>query len=136
MTEENAMLSQIARAKVVAAFAAGRVSDYAELLKLELAEYRRNVVLGMVGWIALVICGLACAAFISVAIIVTYWDSPYRVQAAWGIAALWGVLALASWGLARAANRDRPVFTTLTEELSLDLAAIRGMGAKGDRDGH
>ncbi|SOE47507.1 hypothetical protein ANDA3_0885 [plant metagenome] len=132
------MLSQIARARVVAAFATGRISDYAELLKLELVEYRRSVVLGMVGWIALVVCGLACAGFISVAVIVSYWDSAYRVQAAWGIAALWGVLALASWGLARAANRDRPVFSTLSEELNLDLAAIRGAGAgdKGDRHDH
>ncbi|MEI2418222.1 phage holin family protein [Orrella sp. JC864] len=119
------MLGRIARARAIALFAAARASDYAELLKLEIVQYRKALVRSLVGCIALAFCGLVTASFVSVAVIVTYWETAMRVQVAWLVAGAWFLLSLVALWLARAVLKEQPPFAALGEQLQLDLQAIR-----------
>ena len=126
------MWGRLARAKTIATFASWRVGDYAELLKIEIAQYRKALVLSMVGLIALALCGLATAAFVSVAVLVTYWETDIRIQVAWGIAACWAILALAALWLARRISHEEQPFATLAEQLRLDIEAVKGKESDAD----
>lgn len=126
------MFARLARARTIATFASWRVGDYAELLKLEVAQYRKALVLSMVGLVALALCGVATGAFVSVAVLVTYWDTPIRVPVAWAIAAVWAVLAIvAAWLASRVTREDQP-FATLADQIRLDIEAVKGRDADVD----
>lgn len=119
------MLRQIGRLKSIAQFVGGRVGPYGELLKLELALYRQSLVITILGYVGLALCTLFAATFISVAILVTYWDSPARTAVAWYLAGGWVLLGLASYLVGRITSPKGEPFSELVEQLRLDVDAIR-----------
>ena len=68
--------------------------DRMELLSIEWrAQKKQLIALSLVG---LVTAGLTIVALtiVSAAIVISYWDTPQRVHAAWIVAAVWGALWL------------------------------------------
>ena len=129
------VLRQIGRFKAIAQFVGGRVGPYGELLKLELALYRQSLIATILGYVGLVLCALFAATFISVAILVTYWDSTSRTAVAWYLAGGWQfagayvalavLLGLVSYLVGRMTSPKGEPFNELLEEVRLDVDAIR-----------
>lgn len=119
------MFAKLARARLIAAFSAQRLSDYSQLLRVELSEFRYEIIRAVAGYVILGIAGLLCLAFLSVAIIVTAWDSDARTLTAWLVCLAWALLAIAGFAYAQNALKPPQPFATLNDEISQDLQLIR-----------
>jgi uncharacterized membrane protein YqjE len=92
-----------------------------ELAQLEWAVERRRLTQSIAGLLILALGAVLGMVFVGVAVIVTWWDTDYRVTAAWLVFAaymLLGLLGLIMWRLA-AMRRDQR-FSALRAELAAD----------------
>lgn len=121
------------RAKQVALFAGNRVAEYIELFTLEFALYRTALITTLAAYIAMVFCAIFAAAFLSVAILVSYWGTDHRVTAAWVIFGVWCLLSIVAFVIAKRAAPDTAPQSALSEQLKLDLETIRGNYGHADR---
>ncbi|WP_176461443.1 phage holin family protein [Bordetella genomosp. 1] len=117
--------ARLARLSLAARFAAGRIGQYGELLHLELALYRQSLVRSLIALVALVFAGLGAAAFLSIAVLVHYWETPWRRTTGWAIAGVWIGVAVISLLLARRNAPDGLPFQSLGTQLRLDAQALR-----------
>ncbi|CAP44188.1 phage holin family protein [Bordetella petrii] len=120
------MISErLRRLRHIAEFAAERGGDYLELAGIELSLYRSALVTTVLGCVALLFCALGTLAFISVAIVVNFWDTEYRKLVAWLVAGAWLLISLIALAVAnRNAPRASP-FAELSRQVRLDTAAAR-----------
>lgn len=110
----------------VAQFAGVRLGNYVELALLELALYKAALVRSIVAFVVMAVCGIFALAFLSVAALVTFWDTAYRVQAAWWIFGVWCALSLVAFFVAKSATPADGPTSTVSDQIKKDLAAIRG----------
>lgn len=77
------------RLRIAAGEGALAAEDRVHLLQLGLADARQR--LGVILGLAIAVIGLTtvAVAVLSVAIVVHFWDTPYRITAAWIVAAVW-----------------------------------------------
>ena len=68
--------------------------------------------------------GLIFACFLSVALIVSAWDSPHRTAVAWAVCCAWGVLALSGLWYARKAISGPPPFQLVEAALARDYTSL------------
>lgn len=120
-----ALQARLARVTVLARFAAGRLGQYAELLHIEMAMYRQSLVRSLIALVALVLTGMGAAAFISIAALVHFWDTPWRRMTAWIIAGVWFAIALISFLIVRRGVPDGLPFQSLGEQMRLDADTLR-----------
>lgn len=117
---------RLAYYKRLAQFAGVRVGNYVELGLLEVALYKDAVIRSIVAYVAMLFCVLFALAFLSIAVLVTYWHTDARITVAWWIFGVWLAMALIALVYAkRAAPHDAPA-SILSEQIKLDLQAIRG----------
>ncbi|MYZ44042.1 phage holin family protein [Schauerella aestuarii] len=121
------------RAKQVALFAGNRVAEYIELFTLEFALYRTALITTLAAYIAMVFCAIFAAAFLSVAILVSYWGTDHRVTAAWVIFGVWCLLSIIAFVIAKRAAPDSAPQSALSEQLKMDMETIRGNYGHADR---
>lgn len=109
--------------------------DRAELLRFAWEDEKKRLrsMLGLV--IAVVGLTTIAIALLSVAIVVHFWDSPYRVTAAWLVAAVWLGLWLASViALLSMSGKPSTSFEPLRHEWERDREWLRhsfGSGRRG-----
>lgn len=120
------LTATLTRYKRIAEFAASRLGDYAELCSLELVTYRSALVSMVSAYVAMVFCAIFALGFFSLAVLVSFWDSEHRVIAAWGIFVAWLLLALIAFLVARKSTPDVAPQSLLSQQIKLDLDAIRG----------
>lgn len=126
---------RLRRLRRLAAFAAERSGDYVELVGIELSLYRSALVATVISSVALVFCGLGTLGFISVAAIVSFWDTEHRKLAAWLVAGAWLLITLISLAIStRSAPKASP-FAELSHQVRLDTAAARSHYAQDDHTG-
>lgn len=116
--------SKIASWRNVGRFCARRASDYAELLRIELAETKSRIMNEIVAMVVLAIGALFTLSFVCIAIIVTAAKTDYVVQVAWGVAGVWILVTLVA-ALVMRAQRPAEPFRTLRTEVERDLQAIK-----------
>ena len=120
------MLNRYRRFKLIASFANARRSDYAELASAEWSQLSGSLLKAIVGAGLAVLGLLFFLAFLSIAAIVTAWESDWRVLTAWLVAAAWLLVSVAGGvGIVMATRRLHP-FGRIRDELSKDLVVIRG----------
>jgi hypothetical protein len=83
-------------------FVRDRLPHYGPLLADDLHHFRDELVRATVGAGVSAVAGLIFAGFLSLAVIVTAWDT-HRVLAAWLVCLAWAVLAVAGLSYARRA---------------------------------
>lgn len=121
---------RLRRIRHLAEFAIERSGDYVELVGLELSLYRSALVTTLIGCVALLFCALGTLAFVSVAAVVTFWDTEYRLLTAWLVAGAWLLITLIALVVAtRNAPKTSP-FAELSRQVRLDTAAARSQYAK------
>lgn len=114
---------RVRRLRIAAGEGALAAQDRVQLIQLAWADEKKRLqrVLGLV--IAVIGLTTIAIALLSVAIVVHFWDTPYRVTAAWAVAAVWCGLWLAAV-LALLAQLRAPseAFEPARREFERDLA--------------
>ncbi|MPS78517.1 MAG: phage holin family protein [Achromobacter sp.] len=110
---------------LIAKFAAERTGDYVELVGIELSLYRGALISTLISGVALVFCALGTLGFVSVAAIVSFWDTEHRRLAAWLVAGAWLIVTLISLAIARHNAPKGSPFAELSHQVRLDTAAAR-----------
>ncbi|MBU1440178.1 MAG: phage holin family protein [Gammaproteobacteria bacterium] len=90
--------SRLRRLKIAAGETAMAAKDRMQLLRLVANEEKKRLVMGLALSIVLIGLTTITVALVSVAIVVHFWDTPYRVTAAWCVAGFW----VALWVIAAA----------------------------------
>ncbi|MDR6378140.1 putative membrane protein YqjE [Paraburkholderia caledonica] len=98
--------------------------DYAELLALELEEAKGRLVREVIAMVVLAVAAMFTLSFLCVAIIVTAWNTPYVISVAWGVAAAWLVISIATFAMMKAQKPVEPLHV-LRDEVSHDLEALK-----------
>ncbi len=119
------MFSAIRKAKILIPFFYERLGDYAELARMDLVQFRNETIHSLAGVVISAAALLLLLSFISVAAIVTEWDTPHRILTAWLVVLGWGVFAAAAVYLARRWMSGSPPFAHVGSAISSDLAAIK-----------
>jgi uncharacterized membrane protein YqjE len=63
-------------------------------------------------------------SFLCVAIIVSAWNTPYVVAVAWGVAAAWLLISIATFAMMKTQKPAEPLHV-LRDEMSSDLEALK-----------
>lgn len=119
------MISALHKSKQLYLISLDRVSDYFDLLRVELKIHEHNIALRIAGFAIGALFALLAIVFLGLAIIVSFWDSPYRGLAAWFVVLLYGGIAGISLNLALKHFRSSPLANSLRTELQRDLAVIK-----------
>jgi uncharacterized membrane protein YqjE len=118
--------SQLRRLRILVGEGALAAEDRAELLRFAWEDEKKRLrsMLGLV--IAVVGLTTIAIALASVAIVVHLWDTPYRATAAWWVAAVWGVLWLASvLALLSMTGKPSTAFEPVRHEFERDREWLR-----------
>lgn len=119
------MFETIKKARQVGAIALERLDDYLALLKLSAQIQGRNLKGRMVSLAVVALFGILSLIFLGLAIIVTCWDTPYRVMAAWGVVALYALVAFGAYLAGPPRESPASTFDTLRDELQQDIKLMK-----------
>ncbi|CAM3992955.1 phage holin family protein [Bordetella muralis] len=127
------MISErLKRIRHLAEFVIERSGDYLELAGMELSLYRSALVTTLISSVALLFCALGTLAFISVATIVSFWDTDNRLLVAWLVAGAWLLITLIALTIAARNAPKNALFSELSHQVRLDAAAARSHYAQDD----
>lgn len=113
-------------ARGVAAEGADALAERLELAALEWRELRRRSLLLLIGGLLLGVLVLLTLFVGSLAVVVHFWDSGYRLHAAWGVAGFWLLASLVlAVVLVQTARRAPAAFALSREELARDWALAK-----------
>jgi uncharacterized membrane protein YqjE len=119
------MFLSIRRAKILLPFLNQRLGDYAQLARLDLTTFRDEMINAIVGAAIGAASSLFLVCFLCVAVLVTAWDTPYRIHVAWLICIAWCLLTVACAYLARRLMKGSSPFENMVSEIARDLSAIK-----------
>ena len=119
------MFGRVRRVRSVVNFVRDRVPHYGPLLTDDLHHFRDELVRATVGAGVSAVAGLIFVGFLSLAVIVTAWDSNYRRLVAWLVCLIWAGLALGGLSYARRAVLSAPrPFRLVSAAISRDYARL------------
>jgi hypothetical protein len=119
------MFDGVKKAKILIPFFSQRIADYAELARLDLITFRNEMIAAIVGAAVGVASLLLLLCFICIALLITEWDTSYRILTAWLIALAWALVAAGGALLAWFMMKGTSPFKNITSEMSLDLAVVK-----------
>jgi uncharacterized membrane protein YqjE len=114
------------KSKTISMIALDRVSDYLDLLKVEMKIRENELLLRLAGYAVAALFGFLATVFFGLAIIVSFWDSDFRALAAWFVVILYAGIAGISVRLCMKHFRPQTSLTsTLRSELRRDIDVIK-----------
>jgi len=118
------MFRRVPRVKSILQFLRERAPHYGPLARDDLHKFRDEIVKASVGASISAAAGLIFACFLSVAVLVSAWDSPHRTAVAWAVCCGWGILALSGvWYARKAISGPRP-FQLMAAALARDYTSL------------
>jgi hypothetical protein len=126
------MFSRVHQAKSILEFLRERAPHYGPLARDDLHKFRDEIVKASVGASISAAAGLIFACFLSVAVIVSAWDGPHRIAAAWAVCCGWGVLALGGLWYARKAISGPPPFKLMAAALARDYVSLLAVADRAE----
>lgn len=118
-------LHTLRKSKQLSMIALDRVGDYFELLKIETKLSEQELVTRVVGYAVAGLFGLLATVFLGLAIIISFWDSPYRALAAWFVVVLYAAVAGISLRMGMNHVRSQSIADTVRTELRRDIEVIK-----------
>jgi uncharacterized membrane protein YqjE len=119
-------LHTLQKSKTLSRIALDRVSDYLDLLKVEMKIRENEFVLRLAGYAVAGLFGLLATVFLGLAIIVSFWDSDYRALAAWFVVVLYaGIAGVSLWLCMKHFRPHESIGSTLRTELHRDIEVIK-----------
>jgi uncharacterized membrane protein YqjE len=118
------MVTKARRAQEVFRFMRINAPAYLRLFRSDLHIFQAELIRTSVGLLIGAVAGLLFVSFLSIALLVSAWETQYRLAAAWGVSAGWLLMAIAGLIFARRALRAPAPFANIIQLLQQDLAAI------------
>lgn len=116
--------SNLSRWRNVGQFCIERIADYSELIALEVDDTKKRLVREVGAFIVMALAALFALSFLCIAVIATAWGTPYFLTVVWGVVALWIVVTLIAFLVARAQKLSEPLHI-VQAEIRSDLDALR-----------
>lgn|SRR5687768_7018935 len=121
------MFETIKKAKQVGAITLERVGDYLELLKISAEIQGQNLKRRVIGYVVVGLFSVLSLIFVGLAVIITCWDTPYRLVSAWGVAAFYALTAFVVYFATPSRADSVSAFDTVREELQQDIKLMKDM---------
>src|SRR5258707_14194582 len=118
------MFRRVHEVRSILQFLRERAPHYGPLARDDIHKFRDEIVKASVGASISAAAGLIFACFLSVAVIVSAWDSLHRTAVAWAVCGGWGVLALGGLGYARKAISGPPPVPLMAAALARDYTSL------------
>lgn len=119
------MFSALHKSRQLYLITLDRVTDYVDLLKVEMRLREYQLAFRMAGFAVALLFALLATIFFGLAIIISFWDTAFRGLAAWGVVILYGAIAGFSLYYCIRHFRSPPLGATLRNELQRDLNVIK-----------
>ncbi|WP_158590448.1 phage holin family protein [Noviherbaspirillum cavernae] len=119
------MFWALRKSRLLSALAMDRMTDYMDLLRVEVKIREHDIGVKVVGFAVAGLFALLATIFLGLAVIVTFWDSPYRAAAAWSVVLLYGVIAAICVGICMKHFQSQSIATSLRGELQRDIDIIK-----------
>jgi uncharacterized membrane protein YqjE len=119
------MFETIRKSKEISVIAKDRLGDYFELLRIEMKLQGRELGILALGSVVGAVFALIAVVFLGFAIIVSFWDTEYRVLAAWLVVALYAVIAGVSISVGLKHKPSGSALATLRNELRRDVDLVK-----------
>jgi hypothetical protein len=119
------MFHGIRKARILLPFFNQRLADYAELARLDLITFRNEMIAAIVGAAVGVASLLLLLCFICIALLITEWDTPYRILTAWLVAIAWALVAAGCALVARFMMKRTSPFQNIAAEMALDISVVK-----------
>ena len=118
------MVNEARRAREVFRFIRTNSPAYLRVFHSDLHSFWNELVRTLAGLMVGAVAGLLFVSFLSVALLVSSWETKLRLVAAWGLAGGWLLIALVGLLYARRALRAPMPFANFTQLLQKDLEFI------------
>ncbi len=119
------MFETIKKARQLAAIALERLDDYLELLKVSAEFQGQNFMKRVISALVVALFAILSLIFLGAAVIVTCWDTPYRVASAWGVAGFYALIAFGIYIVNPGRTDSASAFDTLRSELQQDVKLMK-----------
>lgn len=119
------MLQVLRKSKQVSVIVLDRIGDYLALARIELKIQSHDFFIRVVSYSAAALCAIFTIFFFAVAILISFWDTTYRIIAAWSVVILFIIASAAGIALARKHGRKYNGLSYLREELKRDAQLLR-----------
>jgi uncharacterized membrane protein YqjE len=119
------MFETITKARQLGAIALERVGEYLELLKISAEIQGQNLMRRVVGYAIAALFVVLSFIFLGLAIIITCWDTPYRVLSAWSVAGLYSLVAFVVYIGTPSRADSVSAFDTVRDELQQDIKLMK-----------
>ncbi|ADU37922.1 phage holin family protein [Variovorax paradoxus] len=117
---------RIRQLRIAAAEGALAAEDRVQLLRMAWEDEKQRLKLMLVLVVAVLGLTTVTVALLSVAVVVHFWETPYRITAAWSVAGVWVVLWLAAVvGLLQTLRNASNSFTPARQEFERDWAWVQ-----------
>ncbi|WP_440534161.1 phage holin family protein [Variovorax sp. YR566] len=130
--------ARIRRLRIAAAEGALAAEDRVQLLRMAWEDEKQRLKLMLVFSLAVLGLTTVTVALLSVAVVVHFWETPYRITAAWSVAGVWIVLWLAAAvGLLLTLRNASNSFVPARQEFERDWAWVQdsfGLGKDPEQD--
>ncbi|UVH54925.1 phage holin family protein [Variovorax paradoxus] len=130
--------ARIRRLRIAAAEGALAAEDRVQLLRMAWEDEKQRLKLMLVFSLAVLGLTTVTVALLSVAVVVHFWETPYRITAAWSVAGVWIVLWLAAAvGLLLTLRNASNSFVPARHEFERDWAWVQdsfGLGKDPEQD--
>lgn len=101
-----------------------RAPHYGPLAIDDFHKFRDEIVKAAVGASVSAVAGFLFACFLSVAVIVSAWNSQHRTAMAWAVCCVWGVLGISGLWYARRVISGPPPFQLVAAALARDYRSL------------
>lgn len=129
--------ARVRRLRIAAAEGALAAEDRVQLLRMAWEDEKQRLKLMLVFGLAVLGLTTVTVALVSVAVVVHFWETPYRITAAWSVAGVWIVLWLvAAIGLLQTLRNASNGFAPARHEFERDWAWVQdrfGLGKDPDQ---
>ena len=118
------MFRRVHRVESVLQFLRERAPHYGALARDDVHQLQDEMIKASVGASICAAAGLIFVCFLSIALIITSWDSSHRIAAAWAICGGWGAVAIIGLWYAKTALSGPPPFRLTSAALSRDYTRL------------
>jgi uncharacterized membrane protein YqjE len=119
------VFEKIKKSKQLAGMMGERAGDYLNLVVIEAKMQGALLAKQAIGYAIAALFGLLAVVFLGIAIIVSFWETDYRILAAWLVVLAFGAGAGAGIFLARKHASASAAFAHVREEFKRDVDLIK-----------
>lgn len=119
------MFETIEKARHLGVIALDRIGDYLELLRISVEIQGQHLKKRIIRFVMVALFAVLSLIFLGLAIIVTCWDTPYRVSAAWGVMTFYALIALGAYMSSQGQAGPASALDTLRDEVQQDIKLMK-----------